>query len=64
MNKDLRKLIRLAESQGFEASVTRKGHVEFRKDGVRVATFSGTPSDHRAWRNSLAALRRAGLRDR
>lgn len=31
------------------------------KDGVLIATFSGTASDRRAFLNSLAPLKRAGF---
>jgi hypothetical protein len=63
MNKDLQALIKKAEAQGFTYRVTGKGHVMFKDaDGKPVSTFSGTPSDGRSWKNSLARLKRAGFK--
>lgn len=61
MNKELRKLIKQAEAQGFTVRITSKGHVVFYKDGRPVTTAAGTPSDVRSWKNTMAALRRAGF---
>lgn len=62
MNKDMRKIIEALETQGFEVTITRRGHVVVRRDGQVVATLSGTASDYRSIRNGLAYLRRAGFR--
>lgn len=62
MDKDLRKVVKALEDQGFETAMTSKGHVIVLLDGRRVATFSGTPSDGRSWKNALADARRAGFR--
>lgn len=59
--KDLRKILRALEDQGFEVTRTAKGHWIVRKDGRRVTTFSGSPADPRSYPNSLAAARRAGF---
>ena len=60
--KDLRKLIAACEAQGFTVRVTSKQHRQIRDaHGQVVAVVAGTPSDHRAWRNALAHLKRAGL---
>lgn len=62
MNKDLKKLTKALEEQGFSVRVSKRGHVlVFNADGL-VATFSGTPSDWRSLKNSMAALRRAGFK--
>jgi len=61
MNKDLRKVLREAERQGFEIVTRKSGHIEIRKDGQRVTTFAGTASDHRSMRNGLAHMKRAGF---
>lgn len=61
MNKDMKALIKAAEDQGFEALVLKSGHVVFLLGGVRITTFSGTPSDQRAWKNSMAYMKRAGF---
>ncbi|MCW2852165.1 MAG: hypothetical protein JWM84_1829 [Nocardioides sp.] len=50
------------EAQGYEVRVTKRGHVAVFQDGRHVVTFSGTPSDWRAMKNALAALKRAGFR--
>lgn len=63
MDKDLKRLIKDAEAQGFTVKITSKGHVMFSRAEQPVATASGTPSDKRAWSNLLARLRRAGYRD-
>lgn len=63
MNKDMKKLIKQAEAQGFEALILKSGHVTFLLGGVRVATFGGTTSDHRGWKNSMAYMKRAGFVD-
>ena len=62
MDKELRKVIGALEAQGFEVTITRRGHVVVRKDGRLVATLAGTASDHRSLRNGMAYLRRAGFR--
>lgn len=62
MKKELRELMGRVEAQGFTWRLSSKGHVIVYKDGRTVAVFSGTPSDIRAWRNSLSDLKRAGFR--
>lgn len=62
MDKDLRKIVQALKAQGFEVTQTSKGHLMVTRDGVLIATFSGTASDWRAIRNGLAPLKRAGFR--
>lgn len=62
MHKDLRKIAKALTKQGFDVEVTRKGHLIVSRDGRAVAVFSGTPSDWRSMKNSLADARRAGFR--
>ena len=62
MDKDLRKIVKELGAQGFDVATTSRGHVVVTKDGVLVATFSGTASDWRSIRNGLAPLKRAGFR--
>ena len=62
MDKEMRKLIKALEDQGFEIRFTKKGHVTVGKDGVLIATIAGTASDWRAGRNAMARLARAGFR--
>jgi hypothetical protein len=62
MDKDLRKMVKALQAQGFEVEVTSKGHIVVSRGGKLIATFSGTASDWRSIRNGLAPLRRAGFR--
>lgn len=48
MDKDLRKIVKALEDQGFEVTVTKRGHVVVTRDGQMIATFSGTASDWRS----------------
>lgn len=61
--KDLRNLVKLAESQGWEFGRTNSGHVKFcSPHSTEPPVFhSGTPGDHRAQKNLVSKLRRAGL---
>lgn len=61
MDKDMRKLVKELDVQGFAITISKKGHVMVWKNGQLVATFSGTASDWRSWKNALAALKRAGF---
>jgi hypothetical protein len=49
--------------QGWRVKTTKKGHLMFlAPDGVGSLTTGGTPSEHRAIDNLLAALRRYGFK--
>lgn len=61
MDKDTRKILKVAQDQGFTVEITRKGHAVVRKDGRVITTASGTASDHRARLNLIAQLRRGGF---
>lgn len=61
MDKDTKKIIKAAKDQGFDVTITTKGHALFRVGGAPVATASGTTSDHRATKNLIAQLRKAGF---
>lgn len=61
MDKDMRKLVKALEAQGFTVEISAKQHVIVKRGGRIVAVFAGTASDWRAIRNGLAALRRAGF---
>lgn len=64
-DKELRRLIKALETQGFTVRATRNNHYQVRNAaGELVATLAGTPSDGRSWKNALAALRRGGFKDR
>lgn len=62
MKKELKQIAKALEAQGFDIRVSRKGHLVVSRDGRIVATFSGTPSDYRSMRNSIADARRAGFK--
>jgi hypothetical protein len=61
---DLRGLEKAARRQGWRIDRTTGGHPRFwPPDGVTPPeVFSGTPSDWRAIRNFLGALKRKGFR--
>ncbi len=59
---DWRPLIRAAVAQGWRLGRrTRHGLRLLAPDGRTTVSLPGTPGDWRAWRNAVAALRRAGL---
>lgn len=59
----VKKLIKLAEKQGWRVRVTKRGHVLFYPPkGTGSACASGTPSDHRTIKNTVADLKRLGLK--
>lgn len=62
MDKDLRKIVRALQQQGFEVETTSKGHLLVTRDGELIAVLAGTASDWRSLRNGLAPLKRAGFR--
>lgn len=51
----------LAERQGYRVKATRKGWTVYGKDGQRTVGFHRTPSDHRAFKNIVAELRKIGV---
>ncbi|MEO6116027.1 MAG: hypothetical protein ABIP33_06545 [Pseudolysinimonas sp.] len=61
MHKELKAIERELRKQGFSTWVRKNGHMAVYRDSVYVATFGGTPSDFRGWKNSLAACKRAGF---
>ena len=62
MDKELKRILQAAEDQGFEVDWTPKnGHPTVYREGRKVTTFAGTPSDSRSFANSLAPLKRAGF---
>lgn len=61
MHKDTKKIKRQLEAQGFTTRTTRNGHLTVYRNNQRVTTFSGSPSDSRAWKNALAQAKRSGF---
>ena len=62
MDRELSAIRKALEVQGFTTRVTAKGHLFVTLEGTPVTTFSGTPSDSRSRRNSLAECKRRGFR--
>lgn len=61
MARDLNKILKELETQGFTHRRTKKGHRVVTKDARIVAVFACTPSDPRSVKNSLADCKRAGF---
>lgn len=63
-DKEIRKIVRLLEKQGFIVNERTSGHYEVRTaDDEYVTDLAGSPSEYRGWLNMLADLRRAGFID-
>jgi hypothetical protein len=61
VKKDQRELMTRLHDAGYTTKTTTKQHLLVFREGRVVTCFAGTPSDRRAWRNSLAPLRRLGF---
>ena len=61
MDKDMKKLLKAAEEQGFEWYTRKNGHIVVTLNGKFITEFGGTPGDKRSWLNSLAPLKRNGF---
>ena len=64
MDADWKKVIREAERQGWTIEHGRKGQLKLvpPDPSRQIVTVHRTPSDHRALENTLANMRRQGLR--
>lgn len=61
-SREIRAILTAAAAHGFQITKTRKNHyLVTTAAGQFITTVPGTPSDHRAHLNCVAALRRAGL---
>lgn len=60
---DMREIERAAREQGWEVSLTKKGHKRFKPPDPtkKICIASGTPSDWRSIKNFLADLKRQGF---
>lgn len=57
---DMRRLVTRLRRLGWRVELSRKHHwIAYSPTGQRCV-FPGTPSDHRAWLNTRAQLRRLG----
>lgn len=62
MSKDVRQFVRRLKRSGLNVLQTRNQHyVVVNKDGERLHTFGGTPSDHRWMKNAISELRKRGI---
>ena len=61
MDKEMRKIAKALEQQGFDVKITKRGHLMVTRDGVLIATFSGNAKDWRSMRNGLSYVKRAGF---
>jgi hypothetical protein len=60
---EVRKIVRAAQSQGFDVQKTTRGHyLFFSAEGTFICDLSGTPGSDREIVNKLHRLRKAGLR--
>lgn len=61
--KEVRKLISLAEEQGWRVELKKGGHYRlYSPDGKTIVTAGSTPSDRRAYQNIKSDLKRGGLK--
>ena len=59
---DMDHVIREALAQGWQHDRTTRGHHQFyAPDGKGVVTTSGTPSDHRSFRNFMSEMKKRGF---
>lgn len=60
-NKELKELFKRLKGQGFRIEEIKSGWQVFPPDpNFDPITIHGTPSDHRAWKNMMSRLKRAG----
>jgi hypothetical protein len=61
MSNDIDDVIKRATAQGWRHTRTNAGHHQFfAPNKHNIVTTGGTPSDHRAWDNFMADMKRAG----
>lgn len=62
MNRELRRIFAELTEQGFRTTETKKGWIVYPPDPSRgVVVAHSTPSDHRAIKNFVGDLKRAGF---
>lgn len=64
MSKEFKELKSEAERQGWRVEPTKSGHWNFYPPDPTqgIVNHAGTPSDHRAMKNTISRLKRAGLK--
>lgn len=60
-NKDLRKLLKQLEAQGWRIKPSKKGVKAYSPDGSHVQSIHMTNSDHRAYKNIVRDLKKGGF---
>jgi hypothetical protein len=62
VDKDMKRVLKELERQGARIEPIKSGRMIYPPDkGKDPVAIHGTPSDRRAWANTLSALRRAGF---
>ena len=63
-NKELKKLLKSLEAQGWRVERRKKGWMVYPPEPDKPAvTIHETLSDHRSWKNQMAALKRSGYQE-
>lgn len=63
-NKELKKLLKSLEAQGWRVERRSKGWMVYPPDTTKpMVTIHETLSDYRAWKNQMAALKRSGYQE-
>lgn len=62
MNAELVKFLRTVERAGVDVTRTRNNHYVLSVAGRHVCGLASSPSDHRWRANTVAKLKRAGIR--
>jgi hypothetical protein len=62
LTKEVQKVVRAAEKQGWRVRETKKGWMLYAPDGQHMETLHKTPSDWRSIRNTVARMRRHGFK--
>lgn len=58
---DFKDMIKAAEKAGWTVERTRGGHLRWKSPKGPVVFSASTPSDHRAVKNHVSEMRKAGL---
>ena len=61
-DKEVKKLMKALEKQGFECEIGGSGHPKVYREGKFITSLPSTPSDWRSLKNALALLKREGFR--
>ena len=60
MKKDLNKIVKTAEKQGWDIKITGGGHLKWTGPEGQIVFSARTPSDHRAIQNIIHELKIRG----